>query len=170
MGLQLLIISIPTLILLNLLSIDKPETTVLKMVNEIRVENSLLPVRYNPRLGKSAMSKACDMEAKKYFAHISPDGRFWEFLTEAGYKYWIAGENLAKDCTDKDCVTLWMNSQKHKDIILDPRFREGAISRCGNSLVLHFGTNLTLKETLQIMIFRIKAIFKQETIINTTNT
>lgn len=162
-----LILSI--LLSINLLNSNKPDTTVLNMVNEIRVENGISAVTYNPLLGKSSMSKACDMEAKKYFSHISPDGRFWKFIEEAGYHYVIAGENLAKDCTDEDCVTLWMNSQKHKDIILDSRFREGAISRCGNSLVLHFGTNLTLKETLQIMIFRIKAILKQETILKIIN-
>jgi len=157
-------------ILTALLGINKPDSSVLKMVNEIRVENGLSAVRYNSLLGKSAMSKACDMRDKDYITHISPDGKLWELFYDSDYYFKSAGENLARDCTDQDCVTLWMDSPKHKTNILDPRFKEGAISRCGNSLVLHLGTRLTVKEKLKIIIFRIKAILKQEAVINATNT
>jgi uncharacterized protein YkwD len=161
---------LPILISINLLNLNKPDTSVLGMVNQIRVENGLSPVKYNRKLGKSAMARACDMRDKNYIKHISPDGKLWEFFYDASYYFKSAGENLAKDCTDSDCVKLWMLSPKHKEIILDPRFKEGGVSRCGNSLVLHVGTRLTIKEKLKIMIFRVKAILKQETILNTTNT
>lgn len=152
------------------LNLRKTDKAVLNMVNEIRIENGLPAVRYNSLLGKSAMSKACDMRDKDYMTHISPDGKLWEFFYDSGYYFKSAGENLARDCIDSDCVVLWMDSPKHRANILDPKFKEGAISRCGNSLVLHLGARLTVKEKLKIMIFRIKAILKQETVINTSTT
>lgn len=161
---------VPILLLINLLNFNKPDTSMLNMVNKIRVENGLSPVKYNKKLAKSSMTKACDMSEKHYITHISPDGRLWEFIKDTGYHFVMAGENLGQGCTDEGCVELWMKSPKHKEIILDPRLKEGAVSRCGDSVALHFGTRLTLKQKIQIMIFRIKAILKQETILNSTNT
>jgi hypothetical protein len=114
------------------------------------------------------MAKACDMEDKGYIAHISPEGKLWEVFYEADYSYKSAGENLAKGCTDTDCITLWMESPRHRANILDPRFQEGAISRCGNSLVLHLGTRLTMKEQLQILIFRLKIFLRWELLQKST--
>lgn len=164
-----MILAIPLLISISIFGVNlrKTDMTVLNMVNEIRVENNLSPVSYNAHLGRSSMAKACDMRDKGYITHISPDGKLWEFFYDSGYYFKSAGENLAKDCTDQDCVTLWMLSTKHRANILDPRFKEGAISRCGDSLVLHLGTRLTMKEKLQIMVFRIRAIIKQERVIKT---
>lgn len=161
---------LPILLSINLLIFNKPDTTVLKMVNEIRAENGLSPVKYNKKLAKSSLTKACDMNEKHYITHTSPDGKLWEFIKDTGYHFVMAGENLGQGCTDEGCVELWMKSPKHKEIILDHRFKEGAVSRCGDSVALHFGTRLTLKQKIQIMIFRIKAILKQETILKTTNT
>lgn len=143
-------------------NMNRSDNAVLDMVNQIRVENGLPPVSYNARLGRSAMAKACDMRDRDYITHVSPEGKLWEFFYDAGYVFKSAGENLAKDCIDNDCVTLWMQSPKHKANILDPRFKEGATSRCGDSLVLHLGTRLTLKEKFQILIFRLKIFLTWE--------
>lgn len=161
---------IPILLSLNLLSLNGSDNGVLEVVNEIRVENGLSPVIYSKKLGQSSTRKACDMKNNNYFSHFSPKGQLWEFFTNVDYHYKSAGENLAKDCTDTDCVELWMRSDKHREVILDPKYTEGAVSKCGEYLALHFGTRLTIKEKLKIMIFRIKAILKQETILNTTST
>ena len=163
---------IPAVVFINIfgLNFSKTDKAVLNMINEIRIENGLSPVAYNLLLGKSSLARACDMRDKNYIKHISPDGKVWEFFYVSGYYFNSAGENLAQDCTDEDCVTLWMLSLKHKEIILDPRFKERGVSRCGNSLVLHVGTRLSIKEKLKIMIFRVKAILKQETILKTINT
>ena len=77
---------IPILISINLLSLNKPDTSVLGMVNEIRVENGLSPVKYNRKLAKSSKAKACDMNNKHYIAHTSPDGRLWEFIKDTKLK------------------------------------------------------------------------------------
>lgn len=163
---------VPVVIFISIfgLNLGKTDKTVLNMVNEIRIENKIAPVIYSKKLGQSSTRKACDMKNNNYFSHFSPNGLLWEFFTNVDYRYKSAGENLAKDCTDKDCVTLWMDSPKHKAIILDPRYKEGAVSRCGEYLALHFGSRLTIKEKLTIIIFRIKAILKQETVVYSTNT
>ena len=145
------------------------DPTLLNLVNDVRKENNLQPVKFNKKLAKSSLTKACDMNEKRYITHTSPDGKLWEFIKDTGYHFVMAGENLGQGCTDSGCVELWMLSPKHKAIILDPRFKEGAVSRCGDSVALHFGTRLTVKQRVQIMIFRIKAILRQETILPTTN-
>jgi hypothetical protein len=146
------------------------DLTLLNLVNNVRKENDLQPVKFNKKLAKSSLKKACDMNEKHYIAHTSPDGKLWEFIKDTDYHFVIAGENLGQGCTDEGCVTLWMNSAKHKAIILDPRYKEGAVSRCGDSVALHFGVRLTVKQRIQIMIFRLKAILRQEKILRTTNT
>ena len=166
----LAIIVIPTLVIISSHNFALKDTHILDMINEIRIENGLSSVKYNRMLAKSSKDKACDMNEKHYITHTSPDGKLWEFIKETGYHFVMAGENLGQGCTDEGCVELWMRSPKHKEIILDPRYKEGAVSRCGDSIALHFATRLTLKQKVQIMIFRLKAILKQETILPTTKT
>jgi len=166
----LLITLITTLAVIYSHSFIPKDTHLLDSVNKIRIENGLKPVKYNRKLAKSSMSKACDMNEKRYITHTSPDGKLWEFIKDTGYHYVMAGENLAQGCTDEGCVELWMLSPKHKAIILDPRYKEGAVSRCGDSVALHFGTRLTLKQRIQIIIFKLKAILKQETVLPTIKT
>lgn len=136
------------------------------MVNQVRIDNNLPPIKYNRLLAKSSMNKACDMNDKHYMTHKAPDGRQWEFITDTGYKYLTLGENLAQGCTDEGCIKLWMNSPTHRDIILNPKFQEGAVSRCDDYLALHFGTRLTIKQRLQISIFKLKQILKPYLIFN----
>ena len=164
--------TIPAVILVSIFGFNFSTTdkTVFNLVNQERVENGVAPVIYSKKLEQSSTRKACDMKKNNYFSHFSPNGKLWEFFTNVDYRYKFAGENLAKDCTDKDCVTLWMQSPKHREIILDAKYAEGAVSRCGEYLALHFGTRLSIKEKLKIMIFRIRAILKQETVRLVINT
>jgi len=163
---------VPILISISIfgLNFSKTDTTVFDLVNQERVENGVAPVAYSKKLEQSSTRKACDMKNNNYFSHFSPNGLLWEFFTNVDYSFIFAGENLAKDCTDTDCVELWMRSDKHREVILDSKYQEGAVSRCGEYLALHFGTRLSIKEKLQIIIFRVKTLLKQETILYTTNT
>lgn len=82
------------------------------------IENSLLK--------QAAQKKADDMAQKGYFAHNSPDGRTpWSFIKAAGYKYIMAGENLAVNFTQAENVeSAWMNSPSHKANILNKNFEQ----------------------------------------------
>ncbi|PIR89294.1 MAG: hypothetical protein COU07_00125 [Candidatus Harrisonbacteria bacterium CG10_big_fil_rev_8_21_14_0_10_40_38] len=94
--------------------------------NKVRTEAAENTLKINPILEKAAQSKAEDMAQKGYFSHESPDGKSpWEWISEAGYKYASAGENLAVNFVDsKDVINAWLASEGHKKNILNKYFTE----------------------------------------------
>ncbi len=94
-----------------------------------RRKRGIEELRWNPRLEKAAILKAQDMLSKDYFAHTSPDGvPGWYFLKLVGYRYKIAGENLAIGFLDSYSLHLsWKNSPSHYKNMLEPRFKEVGI-------------------------------------------
>ncbi len=98
--------------------------------NDTRKEYSLPPLYKNDLLQNSSMAKAEDMANAGYFAHDSPDGSTpWKFFKIAGYVYSYAGENLALNFpTSRSVHEGWLNSPKHRDNIIDPKFQEIGIS------------------------------------------
>ena len=127
----------------------------LSLINQQRVNNGLTALVYNDKLATSAMAKACDMKSQGYWSHKNPQGKQWEFFTEAGYIYRYAGEDLAKECQDDRCVELWMKSPTHKAVILGKQYKDGAVSRCGSYLVFHAGT-LQPKKTVFSFLFNLR--------------
>lgn len=110
------------------------------LINSTRATNGVGQLSPNAMLMKSAQAKADDMCAKKYWSHDTPDGKkFYDWIIEAGYHYRLSGENLARDCGDNRCMELWLNSPTHKDVMLDPGYREIGVGRCGIYKVTHFG-------------------------------
>lgn len=98
----------------------------LESTNTQRTQNSASELQLNSALNAAAQAKANDMVARNYWSHITPDGQQpWVFMDNSGYKYQKAGENLAYGfATSSDTVTGWMNSQTHKDNLLDSAFSE----------------------------------------------
>jgi hypothetical protein len=94
--------------------------------NVKRQAAGLSPLSLNNQLSQAAAGKASDMFGKNYWAHVSPDGKTpWDFIVGAGYKYSVAGENLAKNFQDSSgVVTAWMNSPSHKENLLKPNYKE----------------------------------------------
>lgn len=80
----------------------------------------------NGKLNAAAQAKAVDMVTKGYWSHVSPDGKQpWWFITNAGYSYTSAGENLAYGfMSSSSAVTGWMNSPSHKTNMLNGIFTE----------------------------------------------
>jgi hypothetical protein len=97
-----------------------------ELTNEKRTQANLGKLSTNPLLTRAAEMKALDMASKGYFAHNSPEGRTpWYWLGQAGYRYQIAGENLAVHFTDsRDVTEAWMNSPTHRANILKQGFTE----------------------------------------------
>lgn len=95
-------------------------------VNKRRIENGLSALRLDNELSQAANNKAQDMFSKNYWAHFAPDGTTpWYFISQAGYSYKYAGENLARDFAVSDqVVSAWMNSPTHKKNLLDTRFED----------------------------------------------
>ena len=99
---------------------------ILDLTNQKRLEAGLAPLTLNDNLVEAAQQKAADMFAHNYWAHYSPEGRSpWSFITNAGYQYVFAGENLARDFgREEDIINAWMASPTHKDNILNSKYQE----------------------------------------------
>ena len=71
---------------------------IIRLTNRERTSAGLSEVKLDTKLSAAAAVKAADMFARNYWAHVSPVGtQPWYFVTEAGYSYRYAGENLARD-------------------------------------------------------------------------
>ncbi len=102
----------------------------LSLVNEERQAYGIPALKASATLSRAASEKLSDMEREKYFAHTSPRNLTpWHFIEQAGYSYSVAGENLAISFMDPRAEhKAWMQSEKHCQNILDPRFQESGIA------------------------------------------
>lgn len=113
-----------------------PPSEVIRLTNEKRVASGLSPLSENGQLSQAALAKGGDMLAKDYWAHVSPDGvQPWTYISNAGYKYRYAGENLARDFSNPSAaVDAWMASPTHKDNLLSPKYKEIGVAVVEGSL------------------------------------
>jgi len=107
-----------------------PPEKIIEYTNNARQADNLPTLTYNAKLAEAAQAKALDMFAHNYWAHVSPTGTEpWSFITNSGYGYLHAGENLARDFNNpKSVVEAWMASPTHKRNILDGRYRDIGIA------------------------------------------
>ncbi len=112
-------------LILGYASVIPPEEIV-RLTNEERSHNGLAALTLNSRLSAAAAQKASDMFAKNYWAHVSPAGtQPWFFITDSGYSYRFAGENLARDFSDPaSVVKAWMESPSHKENLLNNKYQD----------------------------------------------
>lgn len=94
--------------------------------NQARSDEGETPLRANAALTTAAKLKAEDMLQRQYWAHANPDGvQPWYWLEQAGYRYTIAGENLAKNFSTSDgVVKAWLASPSHRENLLGNRFTD----------------------------------------------
>ncbi len=119
------IFSIPGASVLGI-STNISATDIISLTNERRISQGIRPVKENQLLSQAAAAKAQDMLNQNYWAHFAPDGKTpWQFISQSGYKYSVAGENLARDFDNASSVVVaWMNSPSHKQNLLDGSFTE----------------------------------------------
>lgn len=105
---------------------DMSTNGLLQGTNTQRANNGVSGLSYNNTLASAAQAKANDMAARNYWSHNTPDGATpWTFITNAGYAYTTAGENLAYGFSSSDgTITGWMNSPEHKANILNTGYTE----------------------------------------------
>lgn len=121
------------------------KSEVIRLVNNERTRNGLPSLKESSSLDKSAQLKLDDMIANKYFDHVSPQGTPpWYFFKKVGYIYGRAGENLAEgQISASSAVIAWMNSQVHKEDILDSRYVDTGVAVAYTdgalTIVQHFG-------------------------------
>lgn len=105
-------------------------TQVIQAVNNERRLAGLPPFEQNQRLAEAAQAKATDMLARQYWSHNTPEGTEpWRFIDETGYKYTIAGENLAKNFSSTaSMIDAWMDSPTHKANILHEQYTQTGVA------------------------------------------
>lgn len=108
----------------------------LAATNAKRQAAGLSPVTLNSKLSAAAANKARDMFEKNYWAHNSPAGSTpWDFISSVGYRYTVAGENLAKNfSTSTAVVDAWMASPTHRENIVKPGYKEVGFAVVNGSL------------------------------------
>lgn len=121
----------------------------LKDTNIERNKAGLAPLRLDSRLNASASDKASDMFSNDYWAHVSPSGvQPWHWFEVEHYAYSYAGENLAKNFdTSAGVMQGWMNSQTHRDNLLNIHYVDVGFSISNGTLqgeqttlvVAHYG-------------------------------
>ena len=100
---------------------------VIRLTNLERTTRGIPALTESSILDKGAQLKASDMFRDDYWAHFAPDGTSpWHFFSISGYKYSIAGENLAKNFqTSSGTVAGWMASKAgHRENLLNPAYNE----------------------------------------------
>jgi|SRR3989339_164174 len=136
------------------------ESSLTKLTNEARNENNLLGLSWNGSLAEAAQLKAEDMFNKNYFAHNSPLGTTpWHWIQEVGYKYRVAGENLAMNFTTSQSVSdAWLKSLSHRANVLNPNYSEigiavksGKINGKETTIVVEFfASSLSTKTSVSV--------------------
>jgi len=99
-------------------------------INAQRIEQGLDTLQLDTNLSAAAYAKAQDMLQKGYWSHTSPEGKEpWNFITENGYSYQVAGENLARNfSTTAPMIEAWQASPTHNANLSSSAYSETGIA------------------------------------------
>ena len=127
---------------------------ILDLITQFRAEKGINILSETGKLNTSAQAKAGDMVINKYFDHTGPDNHTLPyFLSQAGYNYRVAGENLAMGFSSAEKVfNAWLKSPLHYKNIVDEEFMETGLGidsgdyKGKNTIFIaqHFGTPAAL--------------------------
>lgn len=100
------------------------EKEVVSLTNDEREKNGLEPLEADEELSVVARDKSKDMQSSGYFSHESPTyGSPFDMMDDYGISFSTAGENIAHgQRSPEEVVNGWMNSQGHRENILNPNF------------------------------------------------
>jgi len=105
------------------------------LINQVRVENGLLPLTESPLLDAAAQQYADFIASRSILSHTA-DGRTLDMRAEAaGYTGWKAlGENLAGGYDmPEQAVAAWLASDGHRAILLSPSYTETGVGCAWNA-------------------------------------
>lgn len=104
---------------------DDPQVQeVVRLTNEARLAAGVGPVVCDPSISRVAQAHGADMCARRFFAHLNPDGISPALRAErAGVEFQMFGENIAVGHTSPaDVHDGWMRSPGHRRNLLDADF------------------------------------------------
>jgi uncharacterized protein YkwD len=130
------------------------QAEVLLRVNAIRAAGAVCgtssypaaaALTWNNSLQRAAGGHSSEMAQSDYFSHDSLDGKtFSQRLTDSGYNYSAAGENIAAgDATAKQAVDHWLNSPGHCANMMNSSYRDIGVA-CASSASSGYGTYWTM--------------------------
>ena len=102
----------------------------LALASAERQRAGLAPLRYDPRLGRAALTQADYMRRRGRMSHTGPNGSsVADRARSAGYRMCHGAENVADGWRSPQSVNrAWMDSPAHRRNILNPRVTEGAVA------------------------------------------
>ncbi len=109
-------------------SLTAAEQHIFAAINAERTSRGLAPLILDPALVELARKKSQDMVDNGYVGHQSPVyGSPFEMMRAAGIRYNFAGENIARTTIPANAVRLFMNSNPHRNTLLNHRFSRTGI-------------------------------------------
>jgi uncharacterized protein YkwD len=117
------------------LSLHEMRSSVLCLINRMRVHYKLHPLDYNKALRTSASAHSVSMVVHGYLAHEGPGGSMDSRISRAGYLssagQFVIGEDIGGGGgplgSPMAVVRDWMHSPVHRENILDPHFRDAGV-------------------------------------------
>ncbi len=105
-------------------AVNSMETQLMSNINAARQAAGLRAVNLDPQLITLARDRAADMANRRYFSHVTPDGKnFLTMLKDRNIGYNMAGEIIAQnnyptEQTVTQAYQGYMNSTEHHAIIM----------------------------------------------------
>ena len=108
----------------------KWEYEILSLVNQERVRNGLSKLSWGDTCTEAAEIRA--EELVQLYSHTRPDGSLWSTACDNPYSGAVSveGENLVvgnSAVSPETAVAAWMNSEKHRENILNPDYTKLAV-------------------------------------------
>jgi len=94
-----------------------PEARLHDLVNRHREAIGCLPLRWHARSAAVAEGRSADMIDRRYFDHVTPDGRdVFDLLADAGVEAWGSiAENIAlTQAGAPSAMEMWRDSPPHR--------------------------------------------------------
>lgn len=110
---------------------------VFDLVNQEREKIGLKPLKRNTKLDEAAMMRAQDILATDDWSHEAPHSEltYQVALNKVKYYNTTKGENLAEgQWTSQNTVNSWMNSETHKDNILNSNYQDTGVATFSGTL------------------------------------
>jgi uncharacterized protein YkwD len=105
---------------------DQFERRVIELTNEHRRGAGCPDLARDDQLTTAARNHSTDMALNDFFSHVGSNGStFTQRIEATGYQWSNAAENIAAGYSSPEAVVeAWMNSQGHRDNILNCALRE----------------------------------------------
>lgn len=99
---------------------------IVSSINKERTSRGLNALNINPKLTQAAQARSEVLARAGRIFHIrAPKDTPWAVLSQVGYSYILAGENLALGIeTHSELTSRWMASPTHRENILEAKFED----------------------------------------------